>query len=76
MENNKITDYGVHKKIDKYGVLEIKDDIRKTLINIKDILLIQKDFEVGYSLIHIRDIEEPLRVKIDLSIIADKKTED
>lgn len=55
--------------------LEIKDDSRKTLINIKNILLVQEDFEVGYSLIHIRDIEEPLGVKTHFSIIADKMTE-
>jgi hypothetical protein len=56
--------------------LEIKDDSRKTLINIKDILLVQEDFEVGYSFIHIRDLEEPLRVKVHYSTMADKITED
>jgi len=56
--------------------LEIKNDGRNTLINIKDIVLVQEDFDIGYSLIHIRGIEEPLKVKIHFSIIADKITVD
>lgn len=56
--------------------LEIKDDSRKTLVNIEDILLVQEDFGIGYTLIHIRDLKVPLRVKVDYSTIADKITED
>jgi hypothetical protein len=56
--------------------LEIKNSGQKTLINIKDIVLVQEDFDIDYSLIHIRGIEEPLKVKTNYSIIADKITED
>lgn len=56
--------------------LEIKNDGQNTLINIKDIVLVQEDFDLGYSLIHIRGIEEPLKAKIHFSIITDKITED
>lgn len=43
--------------------LEIKNDGQKTLINIKDIVLVQEDFDIGYTLIHIRGFEEPLKSK-------------
>ena len=51
--------------------LEIKNNGQKTLINIKDIILVQEDFDTDYSIIHIREIEEPLKVKIHFSIIAE-----
>ena len=56
--------------------LEIKNDGQNTLININDIVLVQEDFDVGYSLIHIRGFKEPLKAKVHFSIIADKITED
>ena len=56
--------------------LELKNDGQKTLINIKDIVLVKENFDIGYSVIHIRGIEEPLKVKIHFSTIADKITND
>lgn len=56
--------------------IELKNDGKKKLINIKDIVFVEEDFDVGYSLIHIRGIEDPLKAKIDFSIIVDKITED
>jgi hypothetical protein len=56
--------------------LEIKNNGQKSLINIKDIILVQEDFDIDYSLIYIRGIEEPLKVKTHFSVIADKITKD